>query len=392
MTKPPFSPADREVAVTPVNSHHVDDAIRLIHIIDDDAALGAALSAGLEAHGYRVNFSSSVDRGWAAAHQQNPDLILCDINMPGKNGHRLLQELRQDPELGNCPFIFMTGNPYFADPRIAMNLGADDFLLKPFSLDTLVACVSARLKRSDIAGSVEAGLVEHLRKGLSRSLPHEFFTPLTGIMGFAEMLDQDGDLMNRAEQKEALRNILMSGRRLQRTLRNYLYALDRLTPDSGVPFPVLSAASVTQIMQHAAQSAADRHGRRSDLVSGIAGEAIAGGAHELTLLVEEVVDNAFSFSSPETTVEVRASRVGPEFHLMVRDRGRGMTRAQIKSLGLFRQFERSKYEQQGLGVGLFIAHQVLRRFGGKIHFESTKGEGTSCHISLPIAVDPSEKT
>mgnify|MGYP001601884873 FL=1 len=387
MTKPSASTADRETGATAKN-HHVDDAIRLVHIIDDDSALGAALSAGLEAHGYRVNFSSSADTGWTAAHQQNPDLILCDINMPGKNGHRLLQELRQDQELGNCPFIFMTGNPYFADPRVAMNLGADDFLLKPFSLDTLVACVSARLRRSEIAGHVELDLVEHLKSGLRRSLPHEFFTPLTGIMGFAEMLDQDGDQMNRAEQKEALRNILMSGRRLQRTLRNYLYALDRLAPDSGAPFPVLSAHSVAQIMQHAAQAAADRHARRSDLVVGISAEPIAGGAHELTLLVEELVDNAFSFSAPETTVEVRATRIGGEFHLMVRDHGRGMTRAQIKNLGLFRQFERSKYEQQGLGVGLFIAYQVLRRFGGKIHFESTKGEGTSCHVSLPIAVDP----
>jgi signal transduction histidine kinase len=374
------------------NSHHVDDAIRLVHIIDDDAALGAALTAGLEAHGYRVNFSSSADTGWKAAHQQNPDLILCDINMPGKNGHRLLQEIRQDQEIGNCPFIFMTGNPYFADPRVAMNLGADDFLLKPFSLDTLVACVAARLRRSDIAGHVESDLVAHLKDNLRRGLPHEFFTPLTGIMGFAEMLDQDGDLMNRAEQKEALRNILMSGRRLQRTLRNYLYALDRLAPDSDAPFPVLSAPSVEQLMKHAAQSASDRHGRRSDLVLSISAEPLMGGAHELNLLVEELVDNAFSFSSPETTVEVRASRVGEEFHLLVRDHGRGMTRAQIKSLGLFRQFERNKYEQQGLGVGLFIAHQVLRRFGGKIHFESAKGEGTTCHVTLPSPADLTAKT
>ncbi|MES1168097.1 MAG: hybrid sensor histidine kinase/response regulator, partial [Oleiharenicola lentus] len=273
----------------------------------------------------------------------------------------MLEELRRDEDLANIPFVFMTGNPLFAQPREGMDLGADDFLLKPFALPTLVACINARLRRSSISGQGEAALVKSLRDGLRRGLPHEFFTPLTGIMGFAEMLEQDGDLMNRAEQKEALRNILLSGRRLQRTLRNYLYALDRLAPDSGAPFPVLSGASVTQIMQHAAQSAADRHGRRTDLVVGIAGEPIAGGAHELTLLVEELVDNAFSFSSPETTVEVRASRVGTEFHLMVRDRGRGMTRAQIKNLGLFRQFERNKYEQQGLGVGLFIAHQVLRR-------------------------------
>lgn len=373
---------------TATNTTHVDDAVRVVHIIDDDAALGAALSAGLAAHGFRTTFSSSADSGWTAAHRQYPDLILCDINMPGKNGHRLLDEIRRDDDLGSCPFVFMTGNPVYAQPRAAMDLGADDFLLKPFTLETLVSCVTARLRRSEICGHSEALLVKKLKESLRLGLPHEFFTPLTGIMGFAEMLVEDGDVMKPEETKEALNNILLSGRRLQRTLRNYLYALDRLAPDSETPFPVLSAISVTELLKRGAQAAAERHSRRDDLVLDIVGEPIAGGAHELTLLVEELTDNAFSFSRPRSIVRVRAGRVGQEYHLMVSDGGRGMTRLQIKNLGLFRQFERGKYEQQGLGVGLFIVQQVLRRFGGKLHFESIKDIGTTCHVILPIAAEP----
>jgi len=371
------------------NSTHVEDAVRMVHIIDDDAALGAALSAGLAAHGFRTTFSSSADSGWTAAHRNYPDLILCDINMPGKNGHRLLDEIRRDDDLGSCPFVFMTGNPIFAQPRAAMDMGADDFLLKPFTLETLVSCVTARLRRNEICSQGEALLIKKLKESLRRGLPHEFFTPLTGIMGFAEMLAEDGDTMKPEEQKEALNNILLSGRRLQRTLRNYLYALDRLAPDSATPFPVLSSATVSQLLQKGAQVASARHVRQGDLVLDITGEPIAGGAHELTLLIEELTDNAFSFSQPRSIVRVRAGRVGQEFHLMVSDGGRGMTRQQIKALGLFRQFERGKYEQQGLGVGLFIVQQVLRRFGGTLHFESIKGVGTTCHVILPIATEES---
>ncbi|MEJ1971994.1 MAG: hybrid sensor histidine kinase/response regulator [Lacunisphaera sp.] len=367
------------------SSTHVDGSIPLIHLIDDDAEIGAALSAGLEAHGFRTTFSQSAAAGLAAARRQYPDLILCDINMPGKNGREMLEELRRDEDLANCPFVFMTGNPLFAQPRKGMDLGADDFLLKPFSLETLVACVNARLKRSGISGQGEAALVKSLRDGLRRGLPHEFFTPLTGIIGFAEMLEQEGDLMKPEECREALRNILLSGRRLQRTLRNYIYAIDRLAPDSASPFPVLSASSVAQLFQQAARAAAERHQRGADLALEVAGAPILGSAHELTLMIEELADNAFSFSRPRSIVRIRAARVENELHVSVTDSGRGMSRQQLKNLGLFRQFERQKYEQQGLGVGLFIAQQAVRRTGGLLRFESVKDVGTTCHIILPIA-------
>jgi two-component system, sensor histidine kinase and response regulator len=386
MTNHPFPDAGRG---TDTASNHVGGEIRLIHIIDDDAEIGAALSAGLESHGFRTTFSQTAAAGLAAAHQQYPDLILCDINMPGKNGHQMLEELRRDETLANCPFVFMTGNPLFSHPRLGMDLGADDFLLKPFSLGTLVACVTARLKRGEISGQGEAALVKSLRDGLRRGLPHEFFTPLTGIIGFAEMLEQEGDLMKPEECREALRNILLSSRRLQRTLRNYIYAVDRLAPDSVAPFPVLAAKSVTQLFSQGARAAAERHQRAADLTLEIKGAPIAGSAHELSLMVEELADNAFSFSRPRTIVRVQAAQVENELHVTVTDSGRGMTRQQLKSLGLFRQFDRKIYEQQGLGVGLFIAQQAVRRTGGLMRFESVKDVGTTCHVILPVAREES---
>lgn len=364
---------------------HVDDAVRWVHIIDDDPALGNALAAGLKAHGYQTTFSSSADTAWTAVHDKLPDLILCDINMPGKNGYRFLDDIRSDTELGNCPFVFMTGNPAFAQPRAAMDRGADDFLLKPFTLDALLACVQARLRRSEISGQSEATLVRELRNSLHRGLSHEFFTPLTGILGFAEMLEQEGETMKPAEVKDGLRNILLSGRRLQRTLRNYLYALDRLEADSFTPFPVLSPTSIVQLVQQGALLAAERHGRKSDLILDVAGATIQGGVQEIPLLVEELVENALVFSKPGTPVRIKAQRIGSEWQLTVQDEGRGMTRQQLKHLGLFRQFEREKYQQQGLGVGLFIVRQILRRNRGRLHIESSPGAGTTCQVTLPIA-------
>jgi len=369
------------------------DGLPSIHIIDDDAPLGAALSAGLEAFGYRAVFSASASAGWTAAHSEPPDLILCDINMPAKNGHRFLEEVRADPALANCQFVFMTGNPGFAHPRKGMDLGADDFLLKPFTLETLVACVEARLRRKEIIQQKEAAVVNELRESLHKWLPHEFFTPLTGILGFAEMLDQDFATMGPAEVREATRGILQSSQRLHRTLRNYLFTLDRLNPDSDSPFPVLSAATVAQQFERGARASLVRHETRErDLVVDLATTALSGGAQELALLTEELVENAFSFSRTGTPVRVTAQRVGPNLQLTVSDAGRGMTAQQLKSFSAFRQFERPSLEQQGLGLGLFIVRQIVRRLDGHLHMDSRPGHGTTCTVMLPVYAEPTSKS
>ena len=71
--------------------------------------------------------------------------------MPGKDGRRLLQEMRADPELADRPFVLMTGKAELANSRTAMDLGADDFLLKPLALNELLRCVAARLHRATLS-------------------------------------------------------------------------------------------------------------------------------------------------------------------------------------------------------------------------------------------------
>lgn len=377
---PPFAPAPG-AAAAPLPPAAVP---ALIHIIDDDGPLGAALSAGLEAHGYRTFFSPSANAGWAEARAQKPDLILCDINMPGKNGHRLLAEVRGDPELADCQFVFMTGNPLFAHPRAGMDLGADDFLLKPFALETLVDCVTARLRRKVINHRGEATFLSQLQSSLHQGLSHEFFTPLTGIIGFTEMLEQDLALMKPAEIRSALANIRHASLRLHRTLRNYLFTVDQLAPDPATSLAVLPAPTVVALIQQGAAVAVQRHQREADLTLDLAGAPVTAGPQDFSLMIEELVDNACAFSPPGTAVGVTARRVGTNLRLTVTDNGRGMTLAQLKLLGAFQQFDRGKFAQQGLGVGLFIVRQILRRLGGELSLESTPAHGSSCLVSLPI--------
>jgi two-component system sensor histidine kinase/response regulator len=138
-------------------------------------------------------------------------------------------------------------------------------------------------------------------------------------------------------------------------------------------------------VQQGALLAVERHGRKSDLMLDVSGATIQGGAQEIPILVEELVENALAFSRPGSPVKVKAQRNGSDWRLTVEDAGRGMTRQQLKNLGLFRQFDHDKFQQPGLGVGLFIVRQILRRNHGRLQIESSPGAGTTCEVTLPVA-------
>jgi len=101
----------------------------------------------LEMEGFAVIWADQGLRGLQLARSHAPDLILCDVMMPGLDGHGVLQALRAEPATATIPFIFLTAKGEKLDQRAGMNLGADDYLVKPVAKEDLLAAISARLQR-----------------------------------------------------------------------------------------------------------------------------------------------------------------------------------------------------------------------------------------------------
>src|SRR5437870_1623117 len=116
-------------------------------VIEDDGPFRATLIASLQKKGFEVIEAADGADGIKLAHAQQPDLILCDVNMSGADGYLTLHSLRHDPKLGAIPFLLMTGQPHDAGMRQAMELGADDYLAKPFSNKQLFAAIEARVQK-----------------------------------------------------------------------------------------------------------------------------------------------------------------------------------------------------------------------------------------------------
>jgi CheY-like chemotaxis protein len=121
--------------------------MKSILIIDDQDDIRSVTAAALVVAGYTARGAKDGREGIVKVLAQRPDLILCDIKMPGMDGYRTLEAIRKFPHTSDIPFIMMTGSVVGSEFRRAMNCGADDYLAKPFTADQLIAAVKSRLAR-----------------------------------------------------------------------------------------------------------------------------------------------------------------------------------------------------------------------------------------------------
>jgi signal transduction histidine kinase len=362
-----------------------------ILVIEDDANLRQEIIDALNFEGYNATGAADGQEGIEMAKQISPDLIICDIMMPKVDGYSVLLLLRDDPTTTNIPFIFLTAKASRHDWRKGMDTGADDYLTKPFELEELLAAVQSRItKHTSLVQTYEEQL-QQMRGAIVSTLPHELRTPLTGILGFTEILLDEVGTIDVESTRDILQNIWIAGRRLYRLIENYLlYAqieiagLDPARQEAIQTFRMIKPASPkAQISTIAAEKAAE-YARTDDLTLDLADAAIQISADDLGRIVEELIDNAFKFSTPGAPVAIKGEQFSNLYCLYITDAGRGMSDEQIKSFGAFTQFERRIYEQQGSGLGLTIAKRLAELHEGKLTLVSEPGKGTTVSVHFRL--------
>lgn len=124
-----------------------------ILVIEDDATTGHLFLEGLEAEGFVTIAAQNGEVGIRKAQEHLPDLVICDLLMPDMDGYSVLTQLRQHPLTAIIPFIFLTASNSKASMRKAMELGADDYLSKPATVDELLKAISIRLEKQSLLRS-----------------------------------------------------------------------------------------------------------------------------------------------------------------------------------------------------------------------------------------------
>ncbi|MEY4930473.1 MAG: hypothetical protein RI909_1197, partial [Bacteroidota bacterium] len=123
--------------------------MKTILIIEDDQNIRESIAELLETQSYRVLSAGNGMEGISVAIENQPDLIVCDVMMPGLDGYEVVTAIRNEKKLAEVPFIFLSAKTQRLDLRKAMNLGADDYLSKPFKAHELFEAIEARFKRNE---------------------------------------------------------------------------------------------------------------------------------------------------------------------------------------------------------------------------------------------------
>lgn len=360
-----------------------------ILIADDDAQLRSTISMVLKLKGYDVIDADNGATALKLARAALPDLVISDINMPQADGYSALTELRKDPLTAAIPLILMTGEVEQNTMRKGMDLGADDYLHKPFAMSALLKAVEARIKKREVLRQSAEKKLAELRANLSLMLPHELNTPLVGILGYGEIISNCADTLQPAELAEMGRNILESGQRLQRLVQNFLiYSQLELLRADDSEVQAMRAKRVEDVHETltlVARTKAQALNRLNDLLADICHASAAMADDLLAKIVEELLGNAFKFSKPGTPVGLTATTEGKFLKVVITDRGRGMKVEHLSNIDAYVQFDRRRHEQQGTGLGLVIAKRLTEMHGGTLNLDSTEGAGTTVTIRLPLA-------
>jgi len=360
-------------------------------VIDDERSIREVIALTLRKNGYVVFTATNGAEGLEFARKQLPDLIICDVRMVLVDGYEVLAAIRNNPSTASIPFILVTSLASPERMRQGMELGADDFLPKPFTPAQLLGAVSARLQKHRLLVQQAESKLELLRQHLSTALPHELRTPLNGILGYADILRKQFADLEPREVSQMAERIFKNGKRLNRLIENFLiYAQIEILKMDYQKIEQLRknvTVSVERLIDSSACQRAYEAERTGDLALSLAPGNVMMSPEYFAKLFEELFDNALRYSKKGSAIDVESELVGTEYILRIRDRGRGLTNDQILGIGAYMQFERKVYEQQGSGLGLTVAKRLAEIHGGFMKLESEYGQGTTVTVSLPFQLD-----
>ncbi len=375
--------------------------MRKILVIDDTDFIREDIATTLQFEGFETITAEDGLAGVEMARNERPDLILCDVSMPRLDGFGALEQIRKIDEIASIPFIFLTAKAEKADMRRGMELGASDYLTKPFTTDELIEAVNAQFRKLDklqvmIADKVD-NVVKKIGANIGFALPHEFRTPLVGIIGGTDMIDmvagdvRGGKPVDAAELESIARDIRTSTERLRHLTENFIAytQLQNLSFDKEAVRMIReqrTEGGILGMIEDIFHLQSSDAGRLGDVSLSVEDSEIAMAGQDIYKIIQEVASNALKFSKPGTTITVQGKPQGKFFTFTVIDKGCGIKPDDIPNLGSpFAQFDRMDNEQQGAGLGLAIVKKLLELYQGVFNVQSVINQETTITIQVPVA-------
>lgn len=370
-----------------------------ILIFDDDVATVESITENLNHNGFSAFPAHTVRSALQFAEQIQPDLVLLDSMMDSPERLGAYYRFKENDSLSSIPIILLARDADEIDEIAHSNCLADDFIIKPVSATILRARIKSFFTKHDHAQKKNEERMNELKNHISSALPHEFRTSLSGILGYSNIIGTYArrDALGANEIKEIdemAREINSEGKRLHRLTENFLLYSQiqamMASHNDGEFKPTSVLESPSEIIKDIVVDFSSRSPRAADLLTDVDNAPIELAFYHFYKIIYELIDNAIKFSESGKNVEISARSLPDKYQVCIKDSGYGMSNEQIKNISAYNQYDRALHEQQGTGLGLFIAKLLTELNGGRFAIESAPNEGTTIILDFPISVGNGE--
>lgn len=381
-------------------------------LIADDNPENLDILVNILSTDYRLKVAKDGKKALKIAEDELPDLILLDIMMPEMDGFEVCRRLKQNSSTSAAPVIFITARNQFADEEKGFELGAVDYVNKPFSPIIVKSRIKTHLavysqnrllaqkvaeKTADLNKALENLEIEKLevlkasqaKSDFLSNMSHELRTPLTPIMGYSQLL-MEMDFDNKV--KEMLRGIYESSNSL---LQMITQILDYSSMDSGSATftkEKFSPSFLLMEIESEYRKLIEEKGLEFKVsIPDSFLEPISADKSRIETVIKHLLANALKFTD-QGSITLSGKKVFDKktnrhaFEFVLEDTGIGITPEQMQSIFLpFQQGEHFLTKKYGgTGIGLAIVKKIIELMAGEIKVESVLGKGTQIYFKIPF--------
>lgn len=348
-----------------------------ILIVDDTPEHIETAVVVLRANNFNVRVATKGNTALKLLEQHIPDLILLDIYMPEMDGFEICQMIKSDPKFSSVPIIFLTSLNDEVSISKGFNLGAQDYVAKPFNTSELLARVNTHIKLKKQAESLQ-----HANKELDSfcySVAHDLKSPLLSLNKLTEYLAADYADKIDAEGQELISNIQEKSQEIVQII-DHLLDLSRMSEIK----MNLTAINLSQLFSETYTELVALEPVRDIEFTLTPLPTLQGDVLMLKLLVQNILANALKYTrhKSKASINVTSTQTETEYIVAVHDNGVGFDMRYASRL--FNIFQRlhSNNEFEGSGVGLAICQKILKRHQGIAWMTGKVNEGAAFYFSL----------
>lgn len=400
---PPPTPAPDPVRKSIPQIPTLERSSARLLVVEDNPVNRDLLGRLLERHGYHAVLVEDGEQALKRLGAEPFDLVLLDLMMPGQNGFDVLQALKADPALCHLPVIMISALDTIDSVVRCIELGAEDYLPKPFDPVLLRARVGASLEKKrlhdreqELFDRLEANYhqlqrLEQLRDDLVHMIVHDMRTPLTSLLSGLQTVELLGEVSS--DQAEFLAMAISGGQNLLSMINGLLDISKMESGSLSLERETLQASALVEGAIAPVETLANEKQLNLRREISVDLPEFSGDRDKLQRTLINLIGNAIKHTPEGGTITLKGVQEGDFIHFSVTDTGEGIPRDAFERI--FEKFGQVEARQGGrkmsTGLGLTFCKLVVEAHGGTIGVESEPGQGSTFFFSIPIvAAEPKE--